>query len=245
MRQTRFIGQHKKRGKPLELAATHPAVTEGRTVFTSRTAPPGDMDRLLKSGMHNRKIGKRVMAGRWKGADLFTLTLEERKTCPLTCHFWRSCYGNNMHWPARIQTTSEFIPALHDELETLNSHYAKKNQLFVVRLHILGDFYSLAYTYSWADWLEEFPQLRVFGFTAHTYDSAVGIALAHIRAAHPDRFAMRFSRPHTESSTMEALPYAEGRPGAFLCPAQRRDDKTCATCAACWESLQHVMFRSH
>ena len=251
MRQTRFIGQNKKRGKALVLHDSHGAVTEGRTMFPSRVVHPSQTT-LLKSGMYNRKIGKRVMVGRWKGADIYTLTLQERDTCPRSCHHWKSCYGNNMPWPVRADRVPGLTVQLQVELATANAKAVKRGVLFVVRLHILGDFYSAHYVAQWEMWLRAFPALRVFGFTAHSYESVIGVTLLHVRAANSDRFAIRFSRLDPESDTMEAVPFVgemlakqKNLDGAFLCPAQRRDDKVCATCAACWESPRHVMFKEH
>lgn len=85
------------------LAADHPAAIEGRTLFPNRRTASALIDRLLKSGEHNAKIGAMVVKGPLAGAKTFTLTLEERATCPRSCAMWGACYGNGMQWPQRIQ----------------------------------------------------------------------------------------------------------------------------------------------
>ena len=87
----------------VHLGDHHPAVVEGRTLFPSRVEHPDQRPRLLVGGHNSRKIGRQVMKGRWKGFPIFTLTLEERATCPRSCAVWNDCYGNTSNWARRIQ----------------------------------------------------------------------------------------------------------------------------------------------
>jgi hypothetical protein len=140
----RRFTDHKKVGKPLTLSPDHPAVIEGRTMFPSRVTE--EHDRLLKSGQNQRKLGSHVSKGRWAGMPIFTLTLEERATCPRSCQHWNDCYGNHMHWPKRHAHGPELEGKLALELAVLAAKYPAG---FVVRLHILGDFYSSEYVRRW------------------------------------------------------------------------------------------------
>jgi hypothetical protein len=57
----------------------------------------------------------------------------------------RSCsdgYGNSMNWARRIKHGREFEERLWEELA---DKQAKHPRGFLVRLHILGDFYSTDY----------------------------------------------------------------------------------------------------
>ena len=65
-------------------AFDHPAITSGHTIFPS-TVQTGRAQWALKSGTNSRKIGGVVLKGRWRGFAIYTLTLEERSTCPTTC----------------------------------------------------------------------------------------------------------------------------------------------------------------
>jgi hypothetical protein len=124
----------------------HPALTEGRTVFPS-TVRAGREHQALKSGDNARKFGAQILKGRWRGFPVYTLTLEERRTCPQSCHHWRSCMGNKMHFAQRMQAVVDLEWRLEREVALL----ALENPGgFVVRLHILGDFYSVEYVQLWA-----------------------------------------------------------------------------------------------
>jgi hypothetical protein len=84
------------------LGALDPAYRSGRSIFPSRVFDPDEVQRVLKDGHQSRKIGKFVTKGPRRGWPLFTLTLEERATCPRSCKAWAFCYGNNMQAAERI-----------------------------------------------------------------------------------------------------------------------------------------------
>jgi hypothetical protein len=135
----------------------------GTVPMRARVYDQKDLPRLLISGHNSRKIGRTVMKGKWRGFPIFTLTLEERATCPRTCAEWVSCYGNNMNWARRIKNDRAFEERLWEELAAKQKAHPAG---FVVRLHILGDFYSADYTEIWAEAMEAYPALNVFGYTA-------------------------------------------------------------------------------
>jgi hypothetical protein len=86
------------------------------------------------------------------GMPIYTLTLEERATCPTSCGHWRSCYGNSMHFAHRIDHRSPgFATLLAANVKRLGVEHPHG---FVVRLHVLGDFYSVAYVDLWAALLD-------------------------------------------------------------------------------------------
>lgn len=239
--QRRFV-KHSKPGKPHVLAKDHLAVVEARPLFrvaaNKRTAGP-----LLKTGLYQRKLGKVVVKGPWKGFPIFALTLEERATCPSTCLQWRSCYGNRMHWASRAKANEDLLGRLVDELEQLQTKYPRG---FVVRLHILGDFFSVDYVSFWQLCLKAFPALRVFGYTARRLDDEIGKALHHLIAFNWDRFAVRSSGgglPGVPKSIV--INHPDERGDAVMCPAQNDDDRMCANCGFCWHSKRAVGFLEH
>ncbi len=214
------------------LAANHDAVTEGRTLFSTTVVDPTDSPRLLVSGVNQKKIGDRVTKGPWKGMPIFTLTLEERATCPKTCHHWRTCYGNGMPLARRHKHGDALIDGLHEELhEKAKQHPGG----FVVRLHILGDFYSRDYVAEWARWLGLIPQLHVFGYTAHLPRSPIGQSIARLNRVFRDRWAIRWSS-ETEGFAANTLWHlASGRvPEGVVCPAQTHENVCCGACGLCW-----------
>lgn len=243
--QARLARFHQTKAEPevtVGLAADHPAVVEGRTLFPSRVMPTAGSMRFLVSGQNNAKIGKVVEKGPWAGMPIFTLTLEERKTCPRSCEQWRDCYGNAMQWPQRWDHTDPaFLPTLQAELITLGRQNPKG---FVVRLHVLGDFFSVRYVYFWAEMLAVIPSLRVYGYTARTVfdedqaSARIAVALDILTDAMWSRFAIRTSTsdPRNADSIAMVVESAEEAKaaGALLCPAQTSATETCGTCALCW-----------
>src|SRR4051812_29502603 len=86
----------KPKGHRVHLNDDHPALVKSQSLFQARVEDQSERPRLLIDGHNSRKIGKRVTKGRYKGFFIFTLTLEERATCPSTCLEWKTCYGNSM-----------------------------------------------------------------------------------------------------------------------------------------------------
>ncbi len=110
-------------GNVKSLPPDHPAIKENRTLFPS-TVVPVTMDeppRVLVSGFNNKKIGKIVQKGRFKGYHLYNFSLEERATCPVHCEARAFCYGNGMHLARRhrIDDFTVFSRRMYLELTEL------------------------------------------------------------------------------------------------------------------------------
>lgn len=214
------------------LALDHPAVIEGRTLFPSRVFAASAVPRVLISGINHRKLGDRVTKGGWRGMPIFALTLEERATCPRTCHHWLTCYGAGMQYARRIEAGPELERVLERELDELQHCYPNG---FVVRLHNLGDFYSPEYVVRWARWIEQYPALHVFGYTAHR-DNEIAATVRIISELCWDRFAIRFSPAEAgeqRACTLWSMPDRQPRDGV-ICPAQTGKTACCGTCGLCW-----------
>lgn len=227
-------------GRGVTLSTLHPAHRAARSAFPSRVYDPHEVARVLKDGHQSRKIGKVVQKGRLRDAPIYTLTLEERATCPRTCAAWSICYGNNMQAAERIVAGTALEAALWSELTALNAAHPRG---FLVRLHVLGDFYSEAYVDLWARALDAFPALTVFGFTARLPGTPIGDRLLEIAAGSWGRFALRFSGM---AGDRMASRLADGTdPDAIPCPGQTGQADCCATCALCWQSDRSISFRRH
>lgn len=229
--------------RPLSDAAA--PIRERRTVFPSTVVDAGRSPRLLVSGHNNPKIGRIVEKGKWAGMPVYTLTLEERATCPDTCHMYRACMGNSMPFARRHRVGREFEERLEIELMVKNAVHFDG---FVVRLHVLGDFYSVHYVRLWERWLRRFPALRVFGFTARLPGTRIGDAVRRLREAEWERFAIRFSRPRSSDGHREAVTIGPGESqgDAILCPAQAHQTAACVTCGLCWSAPERtIAFRAH
>ena len=229
-----------------DLAADHPALSEGRTIFPSTVVDPLASPRMLVGGRNSPKLGAMVEKGPWRGMPVFQLTLEERKTCPRSCPVWAGCYGDAMHLARRHDASSEdFLVALWAEVVTtyravMNERAAPPGM--VVRLHVLGDFFSPQYVAVWADLLDKLPGLHVFGYTARREDAddeesrSTARALRELTDTSWDRFAIRFSRD--TAGPQRAVVYdtvkAATDAGAIVCPAQMEQTASCSTCGLCW-----------
>lgn len=239
------------------LAADHPAVVEGRTLFPTTVVDPSSASRVLVSGANQRKLGDRVTKGPWAGMPIYALTLEERATCPASCHHWSTCYGNGMQLARRNRAGPDLERLLDTELRILSMQHPDG---FVVRLHVLGDFYSTDYVDLWAGWLTEFPQLRVFGYTAWPGTTVIGGAIIKLRARMWDRFAIRTSVPadailakdqmiHGDPLATTIKRVAEGKqPEGIVCPAQTHPGVCCGSCGLCWSEAARetpIVFMVH
>jgi hypothetical protein len=219
----------------------HSAMETARTLFPSTVVHASVSPRVLIDGLNQRKIGRKVMKGKWKGFRIFTLTLEERATCPSSCKQWASCYGNNMPYARRHIGGEAFEAKLHSELAALQKHHPGG---FVVRIHILGDFYSADYVQFWRDALTQFPALHVFGYTAHPPESEIGAQLLDMAVNGWDRFALRFSGAGFHTLGAETIERDEPTPN-IVCPSQLNKTDCCATCALCWQSDRTIAFLRH
>lgn len=229
-------------GHGIVLPAFHQAARGGRSLFPSRVFDADEVGRVLKSGHQSRKIGAFVTKGARKGWPIFTLTLEERASCPRHCREWLTCYGNNMQAAERIVHGAPLEQALARELAALSAAHPAG---FMVRLHVLGDFYSAGYVEFWRGMLDRHPALHVFGFTAHLPGSELGGALHWMAVAYRERFAVRFSGLDDRYRGALTVGPGEEAPRAIMCPAQTGTTECCATCALCWQSDRTIGFRRH
>lgn len=240
-KQRRFTGVVAT-GQPHVMLNPHdPRLREGLTIFPTSVVPASKAVRLLKSGEHSRKIGRAMAKGRWARMPLFTLTLEERETCPRTCLEWATCYGNNMHLAHRIMDDGTLTRRLWGELAALNAEFPAG---YIVRLHVLGDFYSRDYVRFWREALRDFPALRVFGFTARRPPDPIGNALVQLVADEGERFMLRFSGGGYETHCAEVVDSPDQASG-ILCPAESDPNRSCATCGLCMQTTRTISFVRH
>lgn len=230
--------------RTVELKADHLALEAGVSIFPSTVKGPWESPRLLVSGHNNRKLGAKVEKGAWKDMPIYHLTLEERASCPRSCAMWAGCYGNSLHMARRHNHLHEdFLDLLRAEVWMLAREH--RHTGFVVRLHTLGDFFSVEYVRFWAELIDRLPMLHVFGYTANLpgaadpTESAIGSAIEKVAAAAWDQFAIRFSNYRGPQGTV-VIDDVRDAPEAIPCPAQHTaaeaDAKTeaCAACGLCW-----------
>jgi len=215
------------------------------TRFLKSIQSPDSYD-VLKKGSSNKKLGFKVTAKRWTGKRLYSLTLTERKTCPVSCHHWEDCYGNNMPFAHRFDVSPDLLPAIHGNIVRLRN---KHPMGIVIRLHVLGDFYSPEYVNFWAEMLEAWPNLCLFGYTARWGDDTQYAIHTQLNRSYPSRCVIRYSRNMEYDETLTAR-YAADETfdgAAFTCPEQTGKADSCADCGLCWSdgATKTVRFLSH
>jgi len=223
----------------MKLRPDNPALTEHRTVFPYRVKTVTEVKRVLQSVANNSKVGNGVPVvakGKWRGMAAFTLTLEERKTCPTSCQMWADCYGNNLRFATRV--SSDDMLALQAQIEQEIKNLLRTYGRVLIRLHVLGDFASERYATFWRRLVLEHRGLHIFGFTQWPRDSEIGRAVQTINDADPERVWIRFSNA---GGPMSANVEGEGIP----CPEQTGKTDSCMTCGLCWSTTHPVSFKRH
>jgi hypothetical protein len=248
---SRFSIRHSHASKAeAGLRADHPALSEGRSIFVRSVVDADRAPRVLISGHNSPKIGKVVRKGPWRGFPVFTLTLEERATCPTDCELWAGCYGNAMPFARRHRPGPALLEALETELRGKARQHPGG---FAVRLHVLGDFYSLDYVKAWLGWMDDLPALHVWGYTAHHYNSVIGRGLDAANYLWPERWNIRFSGSANASAeravtTIWRQPEAAVVLEGIVCPMQRQQTTACVTCGLCWApaaASKRIVFVGH
>jgi hypothetical protein len=211
----------------------HHAFKNGTTIFLKQVKEPSLVKRILQPAQSNEKLGGIISKGKWKGMAMYSLSLEERKTCPVTCQQWKTCYGNNMPFGNRIKHNSNsFFPTLTSELKSLATKHVNG---FVVRLHVLGDFYSVAYVNYWKKQLVNHPNLKIFGYTHRQPGTPIGRSIAEMNVMGA------WIRWSDVGGPMSANVNGEG----ITCPEQTGKTKSCSTCGLCWSTPLAINFLEH
>jgi hypothetical protein len=242
-----------------ELAPVHPAMIENRTLFPSTVVDVDDKfeGRLLISGKNSRKLGETIEKGRFKGYKLYSLTLEERATCPLTCDARAFCYGASMQYARRhrIIDLDLFHFNIEDELREL--FLDPKIPGIMVRLHVLGDFPSTDYVAMWNTLLEDHKKLACFGYTHCLPERLGGVGttgeignwIELLKKDFPTRFRIRWSAPTSlpDGAVITGeIPDKPRTKEGLVCPAQTDATACCASCGFCWETAKDtVVFIKH
>ena len=237
---------------------TQRAVDGGNTLYpksirtASETPTKSTGLRVLKEAKDNTKLSgrsiTRIVKGPkfFRGKHLYNLTLTERETCPFTCEQWSTCYGNHMPFAHRHSIGEELLQALEADLGYLDE---KRPEGYVIRLHILGDFYSVDYVKFWATMVQMHPNMGVYGYTHREYGTAIGDEVAALHAAFPGRVAiLRSDRKHIQDPLPGAFTVPSGTEpaeGIVVCPEQVYEDITCLNCGLCFNGRTSVQFLEH
>ena len=195
----------------------------------------------------NIKLGKKVIKGMYNNYKLKTVTLIERETCPSDCIHWSDCYGNNMPFAHRMKHNDQNLLQKKIYNELLNS----TNQLLLIRLHVLGDFFNVKYVKFWSIMLNTFKNIAVYGYTANNINSKIelsrDIAQEIIKLNYSKHSHIRFSNDLTNSFSANSYDVVKPVKGkSILCPVQENKTANCGTCGLCWnQNSQSIIFKTH
>lgn len=207
--------------------------------------------RVFKAATGNKKLAKKnttkqITRGRFRGMPMYLLTLEERATCWSGCQNWTVCYGDNMPFAKRHHPGVELTEAITADLQVLNTRHRNG---YVIRLHVLGDFYSVDYVQHWHQALVQNPSLHLFGYTHWRQSDPIGKAVADMVAAFPDRTAFRRSDPSEANDPLPGAWTIERTQlpvlGSVTCPEQTGKTSSCNTCGLCMNTTTAVSFINH
>lgn len=213
-------------------------------------APKSTGLRVLKSATTNNKIGgksNRITKGPkvFRGKSLYSLTLAERATCPMDCKQWDNCYGNNMPFAHRYLPNVDLEHSIWLDLQELNR---KHPEGFAIRLHILGDFYSVGYVNFWRKKLVEFPNMVIYGYTHRKAGTRIGDAVAKMATDFGDRVSILRSDGEGADRLPFAITVKRGQtpdPSIVVCPEQTERVNSCLECGLCFNSRTSVQFLEH
>ena len=196
----------------------------------------------------NIKLGKKVLKGLKKGYKVYTFALVERETCTNECEHYITCYGNNMPFGIRFDPYNKnFMPKLEQDIKEIALKPSNK-QGFLLRLHVLGDFYSVDYVLFWKRMLKLYPNLNIYGYTRNHNDSKyldkrnIANEIIKLNTLFSTRFYIRFSNKLDIDTSANSIDL--GKKG-ITCLAQVDENKTCATCTLCWSSKKPINFITH
>jgi len=188
--------------------------------------------------------GRYVKKGKLKGAEVYTLTLTERETCPTSCGHWDDCYGNNMPFAHRLEHGRELEDRLFHEVGEKCKKAAEKGRKVLVRLHVLGDFYSVGYVRMWRQLLVLHQNLYIWGYTHVTPSDNLQLhhELVRARDGFPERWNVRWSDTCGDFSANSAELTDKG----IVCPEQEGKTAACTTCSLCWDAPdKNIIFKTH
>lgn len=225
---------------------SNPSIEKGRSLFYRRGVKPVS-DHVLVSGHNNVKIGRDVRKGkRFRGYWIYTLTLEERATCPRSCDHWQTCYGNNMPFAKRIDhRNSKKLQAAIEK--NIQGELGKRGRAgILIRLHALGDFFSIEYVKFWVLMLIKYDRLAIFGYTAHLPNTPIGKIIQEVRNLFGFRFSIRVSNDSSSSlwSTRTTVQSFTSK-DAIQCPEQVGLTAGCGKCGLCWNTDRNIAFIQH
>lgn len=148
------------------LPPNSPAILNKGSLFPKSENPATEETNIFVRSTKDRKTGTQIKVGPWKGFPIYTVTLAERTTCWEGCPTYRTCYGNGMPFASRIVPDDNFLKLFNRQARNLAE---KHPQGYMVRLHQLGDVYSMDYLNTIQKTFYDVPQMHIWMTTAWPY----------------------------------------------------------------------------
>jgi len=243
--RTKYLRNVKKNHLAQRQDGTHvisPAINISKLTATTTERVSASGENGMRRAPHVSSI---IQKGIWKGMRIYVLTLEEKKDCPETCPLLVGCYGESMPFAKRNNTQADdFEYFLWNDLVLLQ---LKHPEGFVVRLHELGDFYSVDYIQFWAQALLEFPALRVFGYSHCADERADLLDRMHIMfGGREGRWNIYNSDDSKADSIRPSANVSSKEVDGFIdCPEQTKKTASCSTCGLCMAGVKNIRFIPH
>jgi len=224
------------------------------TNIAKLTATSFELEKRKHGPPKARYVSRRIRKGIWRDLPLFVLTLEEGSTCPSSCPLnipppFKSykgrkkgslCYGANTPFALRKDHNSpEFYEGLESDLEILST---RNKDGFVVRLHELGDFFSVEYVEFWQSMMLAHSGLKIFGYSHCTGE--IGNELDKTFKLFENRFHIMDSNATHDTGVRPTAIVGE-REGHVVCPQQTKKTPSCITCGLCMNGFTKISFLPH
>ena len=232
------------------LQVTHRAIVNKTSVYQKnifdlskmKLGTPNAYPHKVLKNSKNKKLGPKVTKGKLSGLPIKTLTLVERESCSEDCLHYLDCYGNSMPFAYRFSSNLGLLSYLTRDLD----YYDLKHVMgYLIRLHVLGDFFSSDYVKFWGEQLESRPKIHIYGYTHWHPETQIGDSILALRNKYPDRFKIRFSDYLGDNFTAQSESIWRSRNDGIICPVQTEKVDSCGACSLCWSSNKPINFLTH
>jgi len=156
----------------------------------------------------------------------------------MSCDQWNRCYGDHCFQVARQDvSTPEAEEYLWANIELQLSFLCARNDKVLVRLHVLGDFYSVEYVQFWEEqlWLHE--GLYLYGYTHRPEGDPIHTAIKDLNTESRTRILLsdQAETPWEAGHFLVVDEWEDTPPRTARCPAELTGrDLKCVDCTLCF-----------
>ena len=198
-----------------------------------------------------RLFGISLSFGNTKIGDAFSFSLPSLKTCP-GASSWCKRYCYAFRYEKRRPTCRRAyelnLTKTEDLAEFVRVMVGTIPRIIpAFRIHVGGDFFSVAYVESWREIIQAFPQVRFWAYTRSWSDPTLLPALEELRALeNVELFASTDpTMPLPPNGWRTAFIDQDPRSKGLQCPQQEGSLPDCLACGYCFRKGGHVVFKVH